>query len=369
LVEAQSRWEAVSIGTDGTPRGHWVFQPGAYANQPEQDFAVVIWLHGLGRGGDGSVAQLQRLLGTGPPSIIDSDTHPLRDLFEQRDVVVLAPQLTDGVWWKDSHIRPFLDWSMAHYRLDASRIWLTGQSAGASGIHHFMNNDPDARNVAAFLPVAVRGRVLAGEGDYLGEWVPYWAMTARGDASNTATRSVDALANFRSGGTTSDVMADYPNPDAVHTAVFNGEQWLWRQQQVSAEALVSPKLTLYPGSEHNSWDRAYDNPTVWEWLFGQVKPRVAITRPGAGDTVFRGQAFAIEALVETWQGRALDAVSWFSDVDGFLGEDVNGLLTLDSPGTHQLSVQVRDVAMGSAQAEILLEVAESGAIFADRFEP
>lgn len=193
-VAAQSRWDAVPAGTDGTPRGHWVFQPSAYAAAPESDFAVVIWLHGLGRGGDGSIAELQRLLGAGPPSIIDNSEHPLNALFEQRQVVVLAPQLTDGVWWKNYHIRPFLEWAMANYRLDDRRLWLTGQSAGASGIHHFMNNDPDARDIAAFLPVAVRGRVLPGEGDYLGEFVPYWAVTARGDASNTATRSVDQLA-------------------------------------------------------------------------------------------------------------------------------------------------------------------------------
>ena len=29
------------------------------------------------------------------------------------------------------------------------------------------------------------------------------------------------------------------------------------------------KLTTYPGVDHDSWTRTYDDPKVWEWLFSQ----------------------------------------------------------------------------------------------------
>ena len=31
----------------------------------------------------------------------------------------------------------------------------------------------------------------------------------------------------------------------------------------------TPKMTIYPGVEHDSWDPAYADPAVLDWLFGQ----------------------------------------------------------------------------------------------------
>ncbi len=33
----------------------------------------------------------------------------------------------------------------------------------------------------------------------------------------------------------------------------------------------TPKMTLYPGVEHDSWTRTYANPAVLKWLFEQRK--------------------------------------------------------------------------------------------------
>jgi len=38
-----------------------------------------------------------------------------------------------------------------------------------------------------------------------------------------------------------------------------------------AKAGGSPKMTLYPCVEHNSWTRTYANPEVLAWLFEQKK--------------------------------------------------------------------------------------------------
>ena len=33
----------------------------------------------------------------------------------------------------------------------------------------------------------------------------------------------------------------------------------------------TPKVTMYPGVQHDSWNRAYADPAVLEWLFAQKK--------------------------------------------------------------------------------------------------
>ena len=34
-----------------------------------------------------------------------------------------------------------------------------------------------------------------------------------------------------------------------------------------------PRLTLYPGVEHDSWTRTYDNPELYRWLLANKRTR------------------------------------------------------------------------------------------------
>ncbi len=33
----------------------------------------------------------------------------------------------------------------------------------------------------------------------------------------------------------------------------------------------SPRLTIYPDADHDSWTRTYDNPELYEWLLSNVR--------------------------------------------------------------------------------------------------
>ena len=33
----------------------------------------------------------------------------------------------------------------------------------------------------------------------------------------------------------------------------------------------NPKYTEYPGVDHDTWTKTYENPKVWDWLFLQMK--------------------------------------------------------------------------------------------------
>ena len=44
-----------------------------------------------------------------------------------------------------------------------------------------------------------------------------------------------------------------------------------RQLTALKEAGGKPKFTIYPGVGHNSWDKAYATPELYEWLLEQHK--------------------------------------------------------------------------------------------------
>lgn len=269
-LKADSSFQAVPIGTDGAPRGYWEFLPNSYQENPEQDHPVVFFFHGLGEGGNGTT-DLNKVLRNGPPEILNNANHQLNGLFNDRNVIVLSPQVTAQTFWNDGHIRPFLDYALGHYRIDPSRIYFTGLSAGSSGIHDFLNDDPNATQLAGALTVAVRGKVNETTGAAAGAEVPYWALTSIGDASRgTAVSSVDAIAGHLQGTGPTDVMANYPGRrDTTRTATFDlDEGWTWTDG-VNPSQDDSLKLTLYPGGAHNSWDRTYNNVDTWNWLLAQ----------------------------------------------------------------------------------------------------
>src|SRR4029078_12735513 len=93
--------------------------------------------------------------------ILSDAAHPLHDLFDKNNVIVLSPQCRAAPeWWHSGDMVSFMDFAFARYRdrIDRRRIYLTGLSAGALGIHELMDTRPDkAHQVAAILVTAAVG--------------------------------------------------------------------------------------------------------------------------------------------------------------------------------------------------------------------
>lgn len=195
-LAAERSFTAVPIGSKTNsagavnPRGYWEFLPSAYHENPDAKFPVVIFLHGLGEGGNGD-SDLDEVLINGPPKILNSSSDPLHNLFENEGVIVLSPQVPNNTWWNDGFIRAYVDFVSQYYRCDERRMYLTGLSSGASGIHEMINDDPNADQFAAFVPCAVRGKVNEGLGDNLAPHSAYWSLTAYGDfRTQTLSRAI-----------------------------------------------------------------------------------------------------------------------------------------------------------------------------------
>lgn len=125
--------EAVArpLGTTAAAMGYFERLPTRYAAEPQRRFPLVVFLHGAQERGfnlallDGSAAA-----GGPQPAVTDliapergGDT-PLIVLYPQRCTYVLPPQ----------ELEAFLDHALAAYRVDPSRVYLVGHSAGAAQI-------------------------------------------------------------------------------------------------------------------------------------------------------------------------------------------------------------------------------------------
>lgn len=272
-----STFAAVPKGESGAPLGFWEFLPSAYHANTDQRFAVVIFFHGIGEGGDGKVASLQNVLKLGPPAILSNAAHPLHSIFEQNNVIVLAPQCRPSPeWWHAADMVPFMDFVVARYRnrIDRRRLYLTGLSAGALGIHELMDRAPEkAHQAAAILVTAtVGGAGSVGEpfaGPGVGAVVPYWALTSEGDSPEATIMGMNKMAGFMLKQSPTNLMQTYPGRDKTHTASFDLKTgWTW-QPGLPANTSSTLRLTLYSGSDHSSSVRTYENADCWKWLFSQ----------------------------------------------------------------------------------------------------
>jgi predicted peptidase len=175
----------VTLGTtDGfdapAPYGFYEYLPSRYAEEPDRDWPLAIFLYGIGEVGNGTT-DLPDLLDTGLPQVIAlSETHPTWDFTGHDRFVVISPQ-RDGYFGPD-HITALLAWVKRNYRIDETRMYLTGLSYGAVATWDYGRTKADAGEFAAFVPIAGNRGVPAGQGcDF--KHVPVWAFHGETDAN------------------------------------------------------------------------------------------------------------------------------------------------------------------------------------------
>jgi acetyl esterase/lipase/prenyltransferase beta subunit len=203
----------------GDGRKYSVFLPTGYDGKTP--FPVVLFLHGAGERGEDGVVCAQVGLG----AIINQKP----DAFP---AIVVFPQAR-RTWSADSDdakaALAALDEVMADYKVDPRRVVLTGLSMGGAG--SWSNASAHPERFSAVAPVCGFGRpeMVKAVKD-----LPLW--TFLGDADNE-----------RIVGSTRAMVA------------------------ALREAGASPRETEYRGVGHNSWDRAYSDPALIEWMLAQKR--------------------------------------------------------------------------------------------------
>ena len=218
-------------GATTAAQGFWEYLPADYECGGQRP--LLVFLHGVGENGDGSSAELDRNLSNGPPRLIARDQWP-----NDRPFIVLSPQHPGGGCPSAAEVHAFITFALGAYRVDPTRVYLTGLSCGAIGSWSYLGTYLDEQ-IAALVAIA---------GDGVGAWnskhcelgkVPIWAF--HGDADPTVA--------FNGSKVPMEGLAGCPSPPRKDA-----------------------RFTIYPGVGHDSWSRTYDlsaGHDIYTWMLAQ----------------------------------------------------------------------------------------------------
>ena len=181
---------------------------------------LILFLHGRGeRGSDLEQVKLHGL----PRRIADGDDFPF---------VIVAPQCPAGSYWtlELEALNALLDDVLARYRVDPSRVYLTGLSMGGAGTWYMAGRYPE--RFAAIAPICGSGlRWIAQERLHD---VPTWVFHGDADPTVPISESQTMVACLK-------------------------------------EAGGDVRFTIYPGVGHDSWTQTYNNPALYEWFLSHQR--------------------------------------------------------------------------------------------------
>ena len=192
------------------PRVSRVRQPG---------WPLLLFLHGSGERGD----DIARVKVHGPPE----DRRPNGRISRSSPFRRLLPADED---WDIAKLEAILDHIVARYRIDRSRIYLTGLSRGGHATWRWGAAQPG--RFAAIVPVS-----------------------GRGDPSQACKLKQTPLWAFH--GDRDDIVTPFGSFAMVEAVRSCGGK---------------PRLTIYPDTGHDAWTRTYDDPALYAWLLEHSLP-------------------------------------------------------------------------------------------------
>ncbi|MCC6693963.1 MAG: T9SS type A sorting domain-containing protein [Chitinophagaceae bacterium] len=245
-LKAQTHTPKANVTTCSMSNGYYEYLPEGYWNNPSQKFPMIIFVPGAAECGNGTAADLVRVLMHGPASLINSGTWPGSFTVSGNTYkpIVITPQFTNQP--SSSVFNTMLDYMVSHYKVDINRIYISGYSMGGSLCWSYGgSNSTFAGRIAAMVP---------GAGAY---------------SPNSGMANTMATANLP-------VLAIHDNPDpSVPT------QWsvTWVNYINSAPVPPNPlaKVALIQITGHDlteGWSLNFNNnnqynfpgKNVWEWM-------------------------------------------------------------------------------------------------------
>jgi predicted peptidase len=228
------------VEVDGASYAYRVFVPDGWS--PEEQWPVILFLHGLGERGSDGTEQLSRGL---PARIREAPDFP---------AVVVMPQCRRGAWWGDPTMETMafqaLEASMEEFRGDPERVYLTGLSMGGYGAWAFGYKYPE--KFAAIVPVC--GGVYSRGSFTAPDWHPL--SRAPEDPYRETASGIGAVPVWAFHG------------EADRRVPVSESRELVRALE---EAGGNVRYTEYPGVGHQSWNLAYWEEDLLPWLLSQEK--------------------------------------------------------------------------------------------------
>jgi len=178
----------------------------------ENHWPLILFLHGAGERGD----DLSRVKSHGPPRLVNEG----RSL----PFIIVSPQCPENQRWEPEKLKLLLDQIITNYRVDQSRIYLTGLSMGGFGTWAMAAEYPN--QFAAIAPVCGGGNPAAAKKL---SHIPAWVFHGAKD----------------------DLVPIKKSEEMVNA--------LKREDG-------NVRFTVYPDAGHDSWTETYNNKELYNWL-------------------------------------------------------------------------------------------------------
>ncbi|MFY9557247.1 MAG: PHB depolymerase family esterase [Blastocatellia bacterium] len=228
---------AITIGA--TEYHFRVFVPRGWTRKKKSP--VILFLHGAGERGADNLAQTR--VGIGPAILRQQET---------LSTIVVLPQCPRNRWWSEREMQTLalaaLNQTVKEFNGDASRIYLTGLSMGGYGSWAIVANKGGAR----FAALAV---VCGGVRPPPGISLPKGAAPEL----NSADPYADVAAKVGK----IPVWVFHGGADPVVPVSES------RKMVEALKAGGNVRYNEYEGVGHNSWDRAYAETEIFEWMLAQ----------------------------------------------------------------------------------------------------
>jgi predicted peptidase len=240
-----------ATGTTCATLGYAEYVPAAYASQ--SGWPLIIALNGNGQTGTGNAVDIQKIDDDGLPKLINAGTWDTNKRF-----VVLAPQMN----WETrtgAKVNEFIQFAKANYKIDSSRIYLTGLSGGGGPLFSYLENYSGGE-VAALVPISTVYSFSGAPAPCMWKAVPTWLFFGENDGS------AQVFSNA--------------------TAPFDG------LKTCSPAPIVTPRLTVFTGVGHDAWTSTLNlsamnsavvtgrypyNQSVYDWMLQYTKPSPVIS--------------------------------------------------------------------------------------------
>lgn len=235
-LDITSVLQPVTHTITGNIGGYYIAIPSNY-KQTHSSYPLLLFFHGAGQFGNGSL-DLPLLLNDGPAQLLDEKRLPGVFKVHENDYsfIILMPQTRSFAGNAD--IAACIEFAKQTYRVDSSRIYLSGLSSGSEAICNFAATNTN--NIAAIIPMAGIPADYASsdkckriaEGN-----LPVWAFHSEDDQTINVSYAKGFIASI-----------------------------------ASFHPTVMPKLTLWPTGGHDAWTRALDpsfksdGMNIYEWM-------------------------------------------------------------------------------------------------------
>jgi predicted esterase len=239
------------------------YLPIGYDDDPSADWPLVIFLHGMGERSTGETnpmdpVHLSKLRTLGPTLRVQQGT--------EFPFLLISPQCATD-WWNGAQLEAFITEMERRYRVDRTRIYLTGLSMGGFGVYDLAQRNPS--RYAAIAPISAAPQVDTSNSAAAPKLrdLPLWAFHGANDPL-------------------------YSVPDL--------QAYLDLIRNVGGNPLVTI-YTTPPGNVHDSWVPAYANDALYSWLLTHTaQPPTITAQPQSAGAPLGGTAAFTVGVSGRW---------------------------------------------------------------------